>query len=384
MADRVVDIVGQEKRRVETGEPPPNPKRRRTGTGEVEVAVKSPEVHRDSGVSAGSRDSGFTDMCGNPRRRVSTGIYSNPSADRVGQVHEASGSPAGFSAGSHDTDGSPAGSSAGSPDTDGSTAGSSAGSPDTDGSPSCGSLPGTSGNPQLHGSTGISPCTEVSLQVYTTADFEALYENLRPLGEGGYGTVYSGKRKEDNLLVAIKYIPMAKVHIVPINLSGQLITIPLEVALMLQAVDATAAKHPGAVVGLLDWFQLDQNLVLILERPVPCIDLFTYAARKGGALKEQSAKVCGGGTRLYIPPEWFLRRSYLAEPLTVWQVGVLLYELLAGQYAFQTTDEIVKDKPPHIPHGISSNCKDFLRQCLSKEPLERPTLRSLMLHSWLQ
>ncbi|KAG7283309.1 hypothetical protein CRUP_005051 [Coryphaenoides rupestris] len=89
------------------------------------------------------------------------------------------------------------------------------------------------------------------------------------------------------------------------------------------------------------------------------------------------------GTRQYTPPEWFQRRSYLAEPLTVWQVGVLLYNLLAGQCPFQTTDEIVKDEPPHIPHGISSNCKDFLRQCLSKEPLERPTLRSLMLHSWL-
>jgi len=50
----------------------------------------------------------------------------------------------------------------------GSPAGPSAVSPDTDGSPGCGSLPGTSGDPQLHGSTGISPCTKASLQVYTT------------------------------------------------------------------------------------------------------------------------------------------------------------------------------------------------------------------------
>jgi len=33
MADRVVDVVGQEKRRLETEELPPNPKRQRTGTG---------------------------------------------------------------------------------------------------------------------------------------------------------------------------------------------------------------------------------------------------------------------------------------------------------------------------------------------------------------
>jgi len=66
------------------------------------VAVKSPEVHRDSGLSAGSRDSegclssgsgcscglccALTEICGDPRLHVSTGISSNASADRVGQV----------------------------------------------------------------------------------------------------------------------------------------------------------------------------------------------------------------------------------------------------------------------------------------------------------
>ncbi|XP_056465002.1 serine/threonine-protein kinase pim-3-like [Gadus chalcogrammus] len=44
-----------------------------------------------------------------------------------------------------------------------------------------------------------------------SADFDAPYEELQQLGQGGFGSVFAGCRKEDRLPVAIKHIPRAKV-----------------------------------------------------------------------------------------------------------------------------------------------------------------------------
>ncbi|XP_030235573.1 serine/threonine-protein kinase pim-2-like [Gadus morhua] len=48
---------------------------------------------------------------------------------------------------------------------------------------------------------------------------------------------------------------------------------------------------PGTVVLLLDWFQLDQELILVQERPSACVDLLSYMESKGGRLQEQDAKM---------------------------------------------------------------------------------------------
>ena len=36
------------------------------------------------------------------------------------------------------------------------------------------------------------------------------------------------------------------------------------------------------------------------------------------------------GTKAYCPPEWFLYGSYRAEDLTVWSLGILLFDMLSG------------------------------------------------------
>lgn len=51
------------------------------------------------------------------------------------------------------------------------------------------------------------------------------------------------------------------------------------------------ARSMSAFVALLDWYDLDTELILILERPVPCQDLFDYCVAKGGSLQEEEAKV---------------------------------------------------------------------------------------------
>ena len=58
----------------------------------------------------------------------------------------------------------------------------------------------------------------------------------------------------------------------------------VEVAVMLKLGMTESA------VSLLDWYDLDKELILVLERPVPSVDLFDYN-EANGCLKEEEAKV---------------------------------------------------------------------------------------------
>ncbi|XP_067106422.1 serine/threonine-protein kinase pim-2-like [Osmerus mordax] len=288
--------------------------------------------------------------------------------------------------------------------------------------------------------------------VYTLESFEEKYVEQNCLGQGGYGSVYAGFRRDDNLPVAVKHVPIAKVLRTPVTLDGKLCQFPLEVVLLLivgqggdvigEQVRREASIGGGggsqAAVALLDWYELDQELIMVLERPVPAVDLFDYIQERGGFLAEDQAKVilrqlvealivfhsrgvvhrdikpenilvetgcafpqirvidfgCGCflkdgsyteffGTTQYIPPEWYLHGSYKAVPSTVWQLGVLMYDIVSGVFPFSSHREVISDEP-YIKSHMSRQCKDLLRRCLAKRPKGRPTLEGILLHPWLQ
>ena len=68
--------------------------------------------------------------------------------------------------------------------------------------------------------------------------------------------------------------------------------VSVEVAIMLKIADGTTGSvGTSASVSLLDWYDLDQELILVLERPVPCQDLLDYISDHRGCLQEEEAKV---------------------------------------------------------------------------------------------
>ncbi|XP_056267353.1 serine/threonine-protein kinase pim-2-like [Pseudoliparis swirei] len=71
-------------------------------------------------------------------------------------------------------------------------------------------------------------------------------------------------------------------------LEGEMRMVPLEVALMLKL--QPAAEGTSTAVALLDWYDLDLELILVLERPVPCMDLIDYINSRGYHLPEHEAK----------------------------------------------------------------------------------------------
>ncbi|XP_053274024.1 serine/threonine-protein kinase pim-1 [Pleuronectes platessa] len=262
------------------------------------------------------------------------------------------------------------------------------------------------------------------------------YFELDLLGAGGCGTVYAGFRKADLVSVAIKHIPRKNLLSKQVCLNGKML--PTEVAIMLKL---SAAKNDSvgtsAPVALLDWYDLGHELIVVMERPFPAVDLSTYIKRKRGSLQESEAKTimkqlveaaiwleqnrvfhrdikpdnilietgqsvprvrlidfglscivkkgtiytafCG--TERYAPPEYCSYSVYRAGPSTVWQLGTVLYEMLHTK-GFKTKRFL--SQKLKISSKLREDLKDFLQLCLEEDPKLRPTLTKLQLHPWLK
>ncbi|KAK1154143.1 serine/threonine-protein kinase pim-2-like [Acipenser oxyrinchus oxyrinchus] len=262
--------------------------------------------------------------------------------------------------------------------------------------------------------------------------FNNLYSMGSILGTGGYGWVLEGHRKSDGLPVAIKLIPreMANNWVEIPQEKGRL---PLEVALL--KLVGRAPAHPG-VIELLEWFEQPDAILLVLERPHPCSDLFDFAHSQGGLLKEHTARNlmhqlvaalehchrrgvlhrdvkpenilvktdteslklidfgCGdliqdsvytefAGTPQYAPPEWVLQQQYHALPATAWSLGVLLFDLVCGHLPFRKDKDIIRGVL-NFNKGVSKECRNLIRRCLSHCPESRPSLEEILLHPWMK
>uniref|UniRef100_A0A8C6SE60 non-specific serine/threonine protein kinase n=1 Tax=Neogobius melanostomus TaxID=47308 RepID=A0A8C6SE60_9GOBI len=107
--------------------------------------------------------------------------------------------------------------------------------------------------------------------------FHKLYQITGPLDQGGFGTVYSGLRREDNVPVAIKHVESSRIRKTVVLLYGKMTRVPMEVGLLIQ-VGALSADN-GVTPELVDWYEVGNQMIIVLERPDPCMDLVDYVNR---------------------------------------------------------------------------------------------------------
>lgn len=245
------------------------------------------------------------------------------------------------------------------------------------------------------------------------------------LGKGGFGIVYSGIRMSDNKPVAIKHVAKCKITSWA-SLHG--VRVPLELKLLV-AVESV----PG-VIKLLDYYERSDSFVYILERPRHTKDLFDYITQKSmldeamsrhffrqvvqavqacfrqgvihrdikdenilvdlstgeiklidfgsGAFTKEEIFTDFDGTRVYSPPEWIKNQQYNAEPLTVWSLGILLYDMVCGDIPFEKDEQICKAKLGY-KRDLSPECQNLIESCLRITPGERLSMDEILLHPWL-
>lgn len=255
--------------------------------------------------------------------------------------------------------------------------------------------------------------------------FDKLYTVEQLVGNGGFGVVYAGYRNADRRLVAIKYVK--KEHVLEWNLlNGE--RVPAEIFYL------SKVSQILGVTRLLDYFENDDNFILVLDRNRPCQDLFDYITEHGNLpesqaqdfleqivstlvkvhaagivhrdikdenilvnletnrltiidfgsaaiLKNSLYKDCDG-TRVYCPPEWIRDGQYSASGTTVWSLGILLYDMVCGDVPFDDDRQILKAKL-NFPTHLSSGVRDLISRCLSLDPLKRPTLEQILTHQWM-
>ncbi|XP_077048632.1 serine/threonine-protein kinase pim-1-like [Agelaius phoeniceus] len=229
---------------------------------------------------------------------------------------------------------------------------------------------------------------------------EALQERYRLgslLGRGGFGSVFAATRLSDGAPVAIKRVPRNRVRHWGELPDGS--RAPLEI--VLQAKVSTG--FPG-VVQLLEWLELPNDIVMVLERPERCLDLHRViracrflpeeVARElfrqvleavrhctscgvlhrdikpgnivldlatgqaklidfgCGTYLQETAYTHFAGTPSYSPPEWNDFGWYHGEAATIWSLGILLHQMVCGEHPFRRGRNLSWGQLP-LPQGLS-------------------------------
>lgn len=270
-----------------------------------------------------------------------------------------------------------------------------------------------------------------------------LYKIQEKIRSGGFGVVFKGVRRFDNLPIAIKIIRKDKITLWTNTANGR---IPLEIELMYQVRGC-----PGCIK-ILDYIERQDHFLIFMERPQKTVDLWDYID-KNGPLNENLAKlfftqivntvldmkkhevlhrdikdenilvdlntlelklidfgagtfytnedlVDFQGTRVYSPPEWILNQNYKGDKATVWSLGVLLYNMIYGDIPFTDDNDIINSNIDFNRYDKNNNMNctnvnnkttnsnmtdinDLIRKCLKRNQHERIVLEDILKHRWL-
>ncbi|XP_056322397.1 serine/threonine-protein kinase pim-2-like [Danio aesculapii] len=258
------------------------------------------------------------------------------------------------------------------------------------------------------------------------------FEVEHMIGEGAFGQVYVASHKlSKSEKVALKFIKKREQDRY-FYIDGHSTPVLAEVAIMLRLMNAPQCPN---IIGLHDWVENKNNFILSLEFAESCqtldqyiTDTFDINENQARRLLRQlirAVKFCVKrgvfhgdihtenilvtkpqlelklidfgcawpvtrkplnssqyrGAILCTPPEVFRHRIFHANPVNVWTIGIVLYEILHGDLPFHDKQSIMFGSIETHPR-LSTACQDLFSQCFIRCPLKRLQLHQLEKHQW--